>query len=307
MDHSVAFVVNPESRGGETGRTWEKKLKVIEKHLTYPFTYRIAKGIGTGVQTTKELIEEGHTMIISVGGEGTANEVVNGIMESRKQVVMGFIKSGTVNDYLKVINWPSSLEEQVKLLNEAKTVKTPLTFCEAIGERSRYGLNVADVGIGTSISYDASVKRSITWIKSGLRYTLLAIKAIVKWRNIPCTITTDNEKIEGNLSLFMAGFSKESGAYRVLPKANPWGEKMAYLAAMNFSKIKMIRLMGILKKGEHEGYPNVHMDFTSKAVIESNEPMMVEVDGEVFGYNTNKIIVKAIPNAIDVISANTKP
>ncbi len=123
MDYSVGFVVNPESRGGETGRTWEKRLKVIERELKHPFEYRIAEGIGTGVATTKDLISDGHNMIVSVGGEGTTNEVVNGIMESGVDVVLGFIRSGTVNDYLKVIGWPQSLVSQIEILNRVRFVR----------------------------------------------------------------------------------------------------------------------------------------------------------------------------------------
>ncbi len=305
MDYSVGFVVNPESRGGETGRTWEKRLKVIERELKHPFEYRIAEGIGTGVATTKDLISDGHNMIVSVGGEGTTNEVVNGIMESGVDVVLGFIRSGTVNDYLKVIGWPQSLEEQIGLLNRGVIRKTPVTRSEAVGEATRYGLNVADIGIGTSISYDASVRRSITWIKSGLRYTLLALKAILKWKNLPVVIRTDDGTIEGDLTLFMAGYSNESGAYKVLPQADPWGTKMAYMAAMGFSKLAMLRLMGVLKKGEHEGYPNVHLGFTQRIELESEVPLMVEVDGEVFGFNTQKVIVEGVPKALNVISANS--
>ncbi len=304
MVSQAMFIVNPESRGGETGKTWDKKLQTIKKRFFIPFDHVIAQGRGTGISTTLEAIADGYDLLIPVGGEGTVNEVVNGIYHSGKaeSLTLGFIRSGTVNDYLKVIGWPHALEEQLDAIMSGKTRKTPITHVEAFGEATRVGLNVADIGIGTSISYDASVKRSLTWIKSGLRYTLLALKAITKWKNIPCTIKTDEETIEGNLTLFMAGFSKESGAYKVLPHAEVWGEKLAYMAAMGFSKPSMLRLMGVLKKGEHEGYKNVHLGHSEKIELDSDVPLMVEMDGEVFAYQTQKVTVTALPNYLNVIS-----
>ena len=81
-EHQYFFVVNPNSQGDKTGKEWSKYEKIIRKSLGNNFGFKLADGIGTGMEITKDAIQDGYTTIISVGGEGTTNEVVNGILSS---------------------------------------------------------------------------------------------------------------------------------------------------------------------------------------------------------------------------------
>ena len=106
-DNLIRFIVNPHSRGGKTGKKWNKTYSKLQKHLTVPHDFILADGIGTGVDAAKDAINEGITTLVSVGGEGGNNEVVNAIYQSNNPSVrLGFIRSGTVNDYQQAINWP---------------------------------------------------------------------------------------------------------------------------------------------------------------------------------------------------------
>jgi YegS/Rv2252/BmrU family lipid kinase len=299
------FIVNPHSRGGKTEKLWKKYLTKIESNYKYDFDYLIANGIGSGWEASQNAIDDGHDTLIAVGGEGTANEIVNGIYFSKKpDLKLGFIQSGTVNDYQQVIQWPKDIDQQIDSLNVAHTKNTPVTYVK--GDKERVSLNVADTGIGATIAYAASVERRLKWIKSGFRYTLLSLRAITKWKNKTAKITLDDRYIEGDLSLLMSGFSSQSGDFKVLPHADPWGSKMAYTVAMGFSKLAMVKLMGVLKKGEHtEDIDGVYMGHADKITIETEEPMIFETDGEPFSYDSTEIEVKSIPNAINVIQSNS--
>ena len=240
-------------------------------------------------------------MIISVGGEGTANEVVNGIYQSKKLVKYGFIRSGTVNDYLRTINWPESLEDQVEIINRQEYRSTPLVL--ATGDnQEKVGLNIADIGVGASIAYMASVQRKLTWIRGALRYQLLSIRALLGWKNIPATITIDDEIYEGDLSLLTAGFSKYSGAYFLHPHAEVFGDKMAYTFVMNYSKLNMMSKMKMLERGEHTPeMENIYMDYANEIKIESDMKMLFEVDGEPFTKRATNVTFRSLPNAIEIL------
>lgn len=298
---STFFIVNPHSRGGKTKKAWNQYLKKLESDYKNPFEYKIADGIGTGKEAATKAIDDGFSTLVAVGGEGTVNEVANAIYFSKTNGLnLGFIQSGTVNDYQQVINWPKDLDEQINSLNNAQNKLTPLTHVK--GDEERVSLNVADTGIGATIAYAASIERRLKWIKSGFRYTLLSLRAITKWKNKVAKITMDDRFVEGDLSLLMAGFSSQSGDFKVLPHADPWGSKMAYIAAMNFSKLSMVKLMGVLKKGEQtEEIKGVYMGHADQITVETEEPMIYETDGEPFSYNSTEIVIKSIPNAINVI------
>jgi diacylglycerol kinase family enzyme len=298
---STLFIVNPHSRGGKTKKRWNQYLKKLESDYTSPFEYKIADGIGTSKEVANNAIDDGFTTLIAVGGEGTANEIANAIYFSKtNNVNLGFIQSGTVNDYQQVINWPKDVDAQISALNTAKDKLTPLTYVK--GDEERVALNVADTGIGATIAYAASVERRLKWIKSGFRYTLLSLRAITKWKNKPAKITLDDRFLAGDLSLLMCGFSSQSGDFKVLPHAEPWGSKMAYVVAMGFSKLQMVKLMGVLKKGaQTEDIKGVYLGNADKILIETEEPLIYETDGEPFSYNSTEIEVQSIPNAIRII------
>lgn len=301
---SVFFVVNPHSRGQKTRKLWEKsylpKLQAT-KELTYDF--KIADGIGTGKIAASDAIHDGYNKIVPIGGEGTVNEVVNAIHESKKDIELGFIRSGTVNDYLHIMNWPETLDEQLQLILNGKSVATPLTLVQ--GDTDRVALNMADVGVAAHVATMASVERRLIWIRSQLRYTLLALMAIKKWKNIPAKVIADDREINGDLSLLMTGFSNEIGGYKALPHADRLGDKMAYVVANNFSKFQMIKLMGVLEKGKHsEEIKGISMGYADTIQIEAEHDLLFEVDGEPFSYNSSNVTVKSLPKAIKVIQPN---
>ncbi len=302
MSESIFFVVNPHSAGGRTGQLWPKTWEKIKNYFSYPVEYSICDGIGTGKTATIDAIKsKNYTTIVSVGGEGGNNEVINAIYETDPSVKVGFIRSGTANDYLTTINWPKSLDEQLQLIKDGHTKKASIV--KVTGDSIRYSLNIAEVGVGANTAYMASIERRLTWIKGDIRYTLLALRAIRKWKNIPLTFSADDRVIEGNLSLMMSGFSVQSGGFKVLPHADPYGEKLAYATAMDFSKLRMIRVMRILKEGKHsEAMKGVYMGHANKITLDGDTPLIFVVDGEPFSYHSTKITVESIPHALNIIA-----
>ena len=301
-DNQFFFIVNPNSRGGKTGKEWPKKEKIISEYLGNNFSYKLADGIGTGTELTHDAIQEGHTTIIGVGGEGTMNELVNGIVEKDGSVTLGFIRSGTANDFLSenVYNWPIDLEKQLEAIKRRKTRIVPLT--KVSGDVTRFGLNIADAGIGAKVSYDSSIKRRLQWIKGEFRYTLLALLNTMRWKNNPATVDFGHEVVEGDLTLFMSGFSRMGGGFQTLPHASLDQDKMAYLFVKDFSRLKILKFLNTVKKGKHDNsIEGIYMDLASKIEIKAENPILFEVDGEPFSYEATDITIEAVPNALQLI------
>ncbi len=305
-ENSIAFVVNPNSGGGRTGKNWDKMYARILKQLRADSGYQLADGIGAGYRITQDLMLEGYNTIVPVGGEGTVNEVVNAVMnyKNSKATKVGFIVAGTVNDYQRVMGWPKTLEDQVKLIEEGTIRTTHLTKTTA--DEVRYALNLAGTGIGSKMAYEASVLRKLLWLKGSLRYNVMAVKHIIKWANLPVSIKADDSQIEGDLSLFTAGFSTQVGDFKTQPHVNPFGDKMGYLIAMNFSKLTMIKMLKVIKQGKHQGYDGINLGYAKKIQLEFEETPYFDVDGEVFSYNTRKVKIEPVYDAINIISSNGK-
>lgn len=304
-DHQFFFVVNPNSQGDRTGKEWSKYEKTIKEVIGNNYAYKLADGIGTGIEITKDAIQDGFNTIISVGGEGTTNEVVNGIIQSNQSIPLGFIRSGTANDFLSknVYNWPEPLDKQLEATKNRKTRKIPIT--KVTGDLTRYGINIADAGIGAKVSFDAGIKRRLKWIRGEFRYTLLALLNSMRWKNNPATIDFGHEKIEGDLTLFMAGFSKMGGGFQTLPHASLEQDKMAYLMVKDFSRLRILKFLNTVKKGKHDtSIKGIYMDLSSKIVINADNPVLFEIDGEIFSNDATKIVIEAVPNGLEIIDHN---
>ncbi len=301
-DNLFFFVVNPNSQGDKTGKEWPKYEKDIMETLGNNYGYKFADGMGTGIEITKDAIQEGFNTIVGVGGEGTMNEVANGILQSNNATPLGFIRSGTANDFLSknVYDWPITLDMQLEAIKNRKTRSIPIT--KVTGDVIRYGINMADAGIGAKVSYDAGIKRRLKWIRGEFRYTLLALLNTMRWKNNPATIDFGHEKIEGDLTLFMAGFSKMGGGFQTLPQASLELDKLAYLFVKDFSRLRILKFLNTVKKGKHDtSIKGIYMDHSSKIEINTENPVLFEIDGEIFSYDATRIVIEAVPNGLQII------
>ena len=189
--------------------------------------------------------------------------------------------------------------KNIAILNRGETRLSPITLSKA--DIDRVALNAADTGIAAKVAYMASVERKLAWIKGSFKYTLLALRAVASWNNIPAVVKVDDRELSGGLSMMMGGFTKFNGGYKMFPHVNLFGDKMAYLIVFDFNRLTMIKKMGTLERGEHdETIPGVYMGQTDKMIVEAEEPLLFEVDGEPFSFNSSKIEVHSLPRAIDI-------
>ena len=304
-EDGVMFVVNPNSQGGRTKKLWQKYHDIIASTFEIDWQYSMADTIGSGITAAENAIENGYTTLIGVGGEGTINEVLNGAYQQNQDFKLGFIRSGTSNDFLSkhVYQWPKHVEEQLQTIQSGSYWLGPLTQVDA--DYTRYSLNLADTGVSAMVSYESSVKGKLNWIKGGMRYYILALLNVYKWRNIPAEIYIDNEFFDGDLTMLVAGFSKQLGDYLALPQAQLFGDKLAYMIVRDFSRLKILGLMTKVKKGKHDNsIDGIDMGYCNTIQINAERPPLFEVDGEPYSKDTKNITISAKPKSVRLIAHN---
>ncbi len=155
----IAFIVNPHAGNGSTGSDWPM-IKALAKDRLGPFETHITRGPQDAVMLVKNAIAEKVELLVCVGGDGTLNEVVNGIMmheaSVRSDLTLGFIPNGTGCDFVKTVSIPQDLEQAVDLI-AAGTVRTidlgVLFFRDGDGhEKRRYFHNVTSFGLGGEVA-----------------------------------------------------------------------------------------------------------------------------------------------------------
>ncbi|MBF0550860.1 MAG: hypothetical protein HQK60_10025, partial [Deltaproteobacteria bacterium] len=192
-------LVNPNSANGRTGREWPwlaKRLRRVFPEMTAFVTSRPNEAI----TATREAVRAGFNYVISVGGDGTANEVLNGIINAESSLShraeLGLIVLGTGGDLGKSLGYPKQIDQVLNVLvgQTARTVDVgKLTYTLDSGTiQVRYFLNVASFGMGGEV--DALVNRSSkVWGGFGC-FALAILKTLAVYRNKTVSIQVDQNQ-----------------------------------------------------------------------------------------------------------------
>ncbi len=147
-DVSILFLVNPAAGNGKAKRDWPEISKMIGEHFT-DYDIKFTERPMHATELTMDAVRDGVETVVSCGGDGTLNEVINGAAESNVKV--GLIPLGTGSDFGKTIGIRTP-EDSIKALGENRTVKMDIgrvTFNES--EEKRFFINVLEIGFGAEV------------------------------------------------------------------------------------------------------------------------------------------------------------
>jgi YegS/Rv2252/BmrU family lipid kinase len=160
-------IVNPKSASGATRDRWSAIASDIRTHFG-PFTVRFTKHSGHAAEIASESAASGARFIIACGGDGTINEVANGILRSGEEVELGILPSGTGGDFRRTLDIPHGTREAARALRNGKTRTIDVgrvTFRdENDADVLRYFLNVSSVGLAASIIERVKEGSGANWL-----------------------------------------------------------------------------------------------------------------------------------------------
>lgn len=233
--------------------------------------------------------------IICCGGDGTLNETINGLMGLDKRPLLGYIPSGSTNDFANSIGISTIVKESYKTAIDGQH-----SIIDIGKINGKYFSYVAGFGLFTNISYETP--QSIKNILGYQAYLLTGLKEMTNIRTYPMKITYDKGVIEDEIMIGLisnsnsiAGMKKlfenyadlSDGLFEVLLVKNP----------NNISLLKNIVSSLVEKNFDN----NMFYSFkTSKIKFESKEFIKWTVDGE-YGGDYNSTEIEVINNAIDIL------
>ena len=290
------IILNPGSRGNRGIQTWNTIKNLLdEKDIEYLLYETTHAGHAEELVSAITSDNQPHTFII-IGGDGTINEVVNGI-HNPSLITLGLIPSGSGNDFAKALKIPLNPEDALQyILNCDKT--TPINYGEAHFQNTyrRFLISCgcgfdSDVCVGVQTS---KLKPLLNKIGMGkLIYTLVALKKLITKSVFSAVIQLDDDYVVSidNIFFLIAMNTKyEGGGYMFCTDADPSDGKIDFLTANNISRCKMIRFLPKAKKGTHAGHKGITITPVSKISLRLSKPVNLHTDGEVYGKCDNIII-----------------
>ena len=274
------LIVNLTSGGGKPKVQLEFILKFLKENgLNFTVTY--TDHHGEAVKLAEKASNDGVELIISVGGDGTINEIVNGIMLSKNHPTLGIIPLGWANDFIKSVDIPSSTTEACKIILKGNTRKIDLGL---INNRI-YFANICGIGFDAEITHLANQMkdRHSDWhFLATFVYVFATIrKLLAPFSYHPVKVKINQEEIKTKILFIAIGNGRiYGGKFKITPNALVDDGLLDICLVKDLGRLKYLSIIPEAIKGTHEKVKGVHFYKTKEIIIQSEKPMMAQVSGE---------------------------
>ncbi|MCF8230713.1 MAG: diacylglycerol kinase family lipid kinase [Bacteroidales bacterium] len=297
-------VVNPNAGRRKGEKDWGRIAELLEEaniSFVSVFTQRKYQAI----QLTKKHVEKDYKKIIVVGGDGTLNEVINGVYHQKKypatEISVGIIPVGTGNDWCRMYGISLDYQEAIKIIAAGTTFiqdAALVHFYDGDMPNSRYLINMAGIGYDALVAQKTNTQKERG--KGGpLSYFYNIFYSLFKWNPVNTHIKVDDEKIPANIFSINVGINRFNGnGLKQLPFARPNDGLIDVTIIRKVGKMLVIRSLKKLYDGTFVTLPQVSTHKGQKITIESknSRKLNLEADGESLGHSpfSFEIIPKAV-------------
>ena len=299
-------IVNRVAGGGKTERDWPLIDQILKKH-GIPFEPHFTNRRLHASVIARNKIKEGYSKIIVVGGDGTMNEVINGVFAQKRinttEVMLGMISVGTGNDWARMFNIPADYEGAVQ------TIKQQKTFIQDAGlvnyrknekEWKRYFINIAGMGFGARV-----VERSNRMKDKGksgpFLYFYNIFYSLIRYRAQKAEIEIDGITYDRTVFSLNVGIGKYNGGGMIqVPHAIADDGLYSITLIKKIGKLTVLANMKRLYNGSIVTHSKVETYMAKSIQIDGSRRLQIETDGESLGHGPMSF--KVIPRSIMVIS-----
>ncbi len=318
------FLVNPASKSGHGMKVWKTVSSYLnERNVEYEVFFSKRPGHVQELMydiCSKNLEKDGRINVVILGGDGTFNEAIQGVISFDK-VNIGYIPTGSSNDFARALPYVDDPVENVKKIIDCETplkydlgrlkyegkIKDRSSASSGSMAATRYFNVSCGIGFDAAVCEEALHSRAKDFLnKFGLgklAYGLIAIKQIFGAKLCDAKLTfEDGEVVEIKKCRFVVGMNTcyEGGGYKFAPTAVPDDGFLDICTVGNISALGVILALPSGMKGNHVKKKNIHLYHVKSYEITTDKPLWVQTDGEVHA-KADHIKVSVIPGALNFL------
>lgn len=287
----VLFLVNPIAGRGKA-RSIVPIIKEVCKSLKTDYQIKFTSCPGDATNIAKDAAKEGYDRIIAVGGDGTLNEVLNGIVG--EESALGVVPGGSGNDFIKSINKSRDIRKIVR-----DNINGQIRMADIGDCGGRYFINIASAGFDALAAYN--VEQIKKFFSGKIAYIAAAVKSITRHKGIRVKVRIDGNEIEEDMLLLSVANGKYyGGGLLPAPKAEIDDGLFDICLIRNIPKFKFIGLAPKYMSGNLDGIEEVRCIRGKKVELESDDYFYINVDGEVL--YKKQIDFSILPRSIKIIA-----
>jgi diacylglycerol kinase (ATP) len=292
----TVFLVNPAAENGSAGRRWPE-LAHRAAALGLRGDALLSERPGQLADLARQAAESGAELLVAVGGDGTVNEVANGI--AGLGVELAVIPRGTGWDFVRTYGIPRKLEAavEVALRGRAREIDLGLARYRAWDGTERESLfaNIASAGMSGAIAKRANETSKALGGKASYLWATLAVFS--RWRNDEVRVRVDGEKHTGRMhDVIVANGRYLGGGMMICPEAQPDDGLFDVLLIGDLTKRDLMLTLPKTYRGTHLPHPKATLLRGTSVEVEAPEPLPIELDGEQPG--TTPVRFEIVPRAL---------
>lgn len=300
----LKLIVNPMAAGGKVGRQWPRVRRIL-KEESVEFDAGLTEGVGHATELVCQALEAGYRTIVALGGDGTVNEVINGLMAdgaADPEVVLGIIPAGIGADLARTLGIPSNYMAACRRLLKGETHLIDLgkiTYIYQGREAQRYFANVAGLG------FDGEVVRRVTsgpriLSSSTIRYLGGLLTTLTTYENGDVSVTFDEKELRQRaFSAVICNGRYFGGGMCIAPGALLDDGLFDVIIIGDCTKLEVVANLFRVYRGTHLSHPKVDVYQARKVRVEAQERMLLQADGELLG--ETPAVFQIIPQALRVL------
>ncbi len=281
------IIYNPTSGRGKILENLINIIKIYEKAGYETSIFETTPAPFSACKEAKRAAKTGFDLLIAAGGDGTVNEVVNGIADLKNRPIVAIIPAGTTNDYARALKIPrNDLVRAAQIINKKETIKMDIGKIISKKAAFRYFMNIGALGTLAEISY--AVPSTLKTLYGYLAYLTKGVELFTRIKSIPVKINYDHGYFKGEAELIFLSLTNSVGGFeKVFPKAKLDDGNFNLLIVKKTNLLELFNLVtAAFNDGSHIKSKFVEYKKTKKAEIIplTKDKIKVNLDGELGGY-----------------------
>lgn len=268
------------------------------------------------IELAHQSVLEGYNPIVAVGGDGTSNEVINGILKAQPSdleksgIAYGIIPLGSVNDLAVNLNLPTDLKLAAHNIASGNTQMLDLGMVIDYNTNQKkvyYFDNNSAIGLEPSITL---IQERITFLKGDIRYITAALVGIFQKPQWTMSLEWEEGTYEGPISLVTIGNNPlTGGVFYMTPHADPFDGKLTFVHGYIPTRTQILKIFPktmIPGQGNYVEHPAIHEIQTEWLRIKSHQPTPIHTDGEIQSKTATDLEYRVLPAHLPIILDGNK-
>ncbi len=310
-------ILNPVSGNGHGEKLWPQIEEALRTGgLDFDLTRTPAPRAGVAI--AEEAKRGGYDTLIAIGGDGTVNEVANGLLRAAQGSpagTLGVIPVGSGNDFAKMLagpprpgtpksdgDWRTGIQRILKPQNHWVDLGRIAADHPAPGFEStgHYYVNGLDTGFGAIVAMHA---HEVPFLQGTPMYFAAVLKTLLNYSVPRVKVTIDEDCIERPSTMIAVSIGRcIGGGFWITPEALNDDGLLDVMVAQGLGRVGILTLLPKVMKGTHVGDPRVEFKHGAHVVIESPDALIVETDGEIPFVGAHRVEVEILPKHLQVIT-----